>query len=200
MGLGSRFFFITSDRLSVSPPALHTPRTEQHIPIARGLGVAAKAASCLTAPCAWTFFSPAQSAPRAGTSAPWAGTSTRYYANSSPASKETACAAPLCTPPPAARPRPWPGRCRPQYYECEWGRQQRAPTSLAPPASSAPQCGSAGDRDCLIEHLKCSLSIAVKAQSRALDYPNVLMRANPRRRNRRAAAVVDHENMNGIDA
>jgi hypothetical protein len=68
----------------------------------------------------------------------WAGTSTRYYANSSPASKETACAAPLCTPPPAARPRPWPGRCRSQYYECEWGRQRRAPTSLAPPV---PQCG-----------------------------------------------------------
>jgi hypothetical protein len=119
-------------------PALHTPRTEQHIPIARGLGMAAKAASRLTAPCAWTFFSPAQSAPRAGTSAPWAGTSTRYYANSSPASKETACAAPLCTPPPAARPRPWPGHCRPQYYECEWGRQLRAPTSLAPPVR---QCG-----------------------------------------------------------
>jgi hypothetical protein len=101
--------------------------------------MAAKAASRLTAPCAWTFFSPAQSAPCAGTSATWAGTSTRYYANSSPASKETACAAPLCTPPPAARPRPWPGRCRPQYYECEWGRQRRAPTSLAPPVHlSAP--------------------------------------------------------------
>ena len=29
---------------------------------------------------------------------------------------------------------------------------------------------------------------------------NTLLRANSRRRNRRAAAVVDHENMNGIDA
>jgi hypothetical protein len=40
---------------------------------------------------------------------------------------------PLCTPPPAAGPRPWPGHCRPRYYECEWGRQRQAPTSLAPP-------------------------------------------------------------------
>jgi hypothetical protein len=35
--------------------------TEQHIPIARGLGIAAKAAGRLTAPCAWTFFSPPRS-------------------------------------------------------------------------------------------------------------------------------------------
>jgi predicted transglutaminase-like cysteine proteinase len=51
-----------------------------------------------------------------------------------------------------AAPAVWAGHCRPQYYECEWGRQQRAPTSLAPPVHLS---AAVREIETVTEHLKC---------------------------------------------